>query len=166
MEMIDAEVRKVMGPAVEVDPMEALLWCIRIAAGEVAYATYKIELLVPSEAVGHPESTTERSGLSRGESEEWTESTKQPVELNIWIRTRRESLDRLAKYSKMALDAGIAERQVNLAESAGELLANSIKSILEGLGLSVEQEKKAPMLVRSALIELEKAPAADIEYAA
>lgn len=165
MEMIRDEVRKVMGPAIEVDPMEALLWCIRIAAGEVAFATYKIEQLDETEAVGSPITTTERSGISRGDAESWVEETKQPIELNIWIRTRRESTDRLAKYSKMALDAGIAERQINLAESAGEQLAVAIQSILAGLGLSAEQEEKAPMLVRSALIELEKAPSEDVEYA-
>lgn len=151
-----AEVRRVMGPAVYVEPMEALLWCVRIAAGEVAYSTWKVEGLEEHEAIGSPESTVTKEGVSGGKEEAWEEVTHSFIEVNLWIRVRREALDRLAKYSKMALDAGVAERAVALAETAGDSLALAIREILDGLQLSVTQEERAPELVRGALVRLER----------
>jgi hypothetical protein len=63
-------------------------------------------------------------------------------------------LDRAAKHAKLALDAGVAERQVRLAEQQGEIVAGAIKAMLEGLGLSKEQQKRAPALVRQVLTAL------------
>jgi hypothetical protein len=56
--------------------------------------------------------------------------------------------------SKMALDAGVAERQVRVAEAQGELLASVIKAILGDLGLSKDQQAVAPGIVRRHLIAL------------
>lgn len=157
------EVRRVMGPALDVDPMEALLWCVRIAAGEVAYSTFKVETLEEQDAVGRPTTSVSRTATGGKNNESWEETTFSPVALNLWITVRRESLDRLAKYSKMALDAGIAERSVKLAESAGDSLALAIREILEGLQLSAIQEQKAPELVRGALIKLEQETFEEVE---
>lgn len=143
-----------MGTALDVDPMDALLWCVRITAGEVAYATQKVQALTPEDEVVRPETRVLREGgaLFAGASDE---KTSGPDELNLWIKVRAASVDRLAKFSKMALDAGVAERAVRLAEGAGEGLATAIRSILVGLELTFEQEKKAPDLVRTALEMLE-----------
>lgn len=151
------EVRRVMGPAVEIDPMDALLVCVKIAAGEVAYATHKIEELTEEDAIGQEEIVSKHEATGGDKEESWIETNRNPISLHIWIRTRRESMDRLAKYAKMAVDAGIAERQVKLAESAGDELAVAIREILDGLNLTLEQEKKAPDIVRGALVKLEQA---------
>lgn len=144
----------VMGTALDVDPMDALLWCVRITAGEVAYSTKKVQDLTPDQEIVRPEIEVSREGgaLFAGASEEKTQG---PEELNLWIKVRQASVERLAKFSKMALDAGVAERAVKLAEGAGESLAVAIRSILVGLDLSYEQEQKAPELVRTALEMLE-----------
>jgi hypothetical protein len=60
----------------------------------------------------------------------------------------------LARVCKMALDAGVAERQVRVAEAQGELLASVIKAILTGLGLDKDQQDKAPAIVRRHLLAL------------
>jgi hypothetical protein len=164
-EEVMEEVARVMGPALEVDPMDAMLWCVRIAAGEVAYTTMKVEQLEEPEAVGRLQTSSTHEATGGDKMESWVENTAGLPELHIWIRARREALDRLAKFSKMALDAGIAERQVALAESAGDELALAIREILDGLSLTVDQEKIAPQIVRSALVKLEQKPIAEIEAA-
>ncbi len=154
----------IMGPAIDVDPMEALIWCVRIAAGEVAYATRKISELEEDEVLDRPEEETNRTGYGP-KSESFREVKQSSVTLHIWIQARHSALDRLARYSKMALDAGIAERQVKLAETAGDEIAQSIRSILDNLLLTPEQERRAPEIVREAMEKLERtaSPQAAIE---
>src|SRR4051794_6528503 len=42
LEMAQAEAMKIMGPMIDVSPIDALYTCVRIAAGEVAYTTMKV----------------------------------------------------------------------------------------------------------------------------
>lgn len=155
--MVEEEMEKmrvaVMGTAIDVDPMEALLWCVRITAGEVAYATQKVHELTEEDVIVNPQQTVEREGGGPQVASE--EVTTMPDELNLWIKVRHQATERLAKFSKMALDAGVAERSVRLAEGAGDQLATAISSILVGLQLTHEQEMRAPALVRQALETLE-----------
>lgn len=138
--------------------MDALLWCVRIAAGEVAFFTQEVLRLQEDEYVGHPTSTKERP-LSYGKdgdsaSETVTEIMEAAPALHIMIAARHAALERMAKFSKMAADAGIAEREVKLAEQYGDLIGQFIGRVLDGLGLSDEQQAKAPELVRRHLTSL------------
>jgi hypothetical protein len=145
----------VMGVAIDIHPMDALLMTVRISAGEVAYATRKIAELTQEEEVVRPEIETTREGGSDFDGATH-ELQKQAEELNLWVRVRQQGMDRLAKFSKMALDAGAEERRVRVAEQAGEGLALAIRAILEGLQLNPDQERRAPELVREALELLER----------
>lgn len=152
-------VRRVMGVALDIDPHEALLQCVRITAGEVAYTTMKIEELTEDDAIGQPESSREHEELDReGDVHMLEERSKSPVELNIWIRVRQAAVGSLARYSKMALDAGIAERQVRMAEQHGDALANVLSGVFEDLQLTDDQRQRAPAILRSHLMQLEAAP--------
>jgi len=126
------EEAKIMGEEMDVDPLDALLWCVRIAAGEIAYCSAQIAQL-----------------------EQPTVSTMFGPKLNMWIETRQVAVNQLAKYSKMALDAGVAERQVQMAERFGEMLAELIGAILGDLDLTPGQKRKAPKIVRGHLQALE-----------
>jgi hypothetical protein len=156
--MVEEELQRVrmavMGEAFDVDPLEALLWCVRITAGEVAYSTHKVQSLTEEEAILKPVEEISRSGGGANVAD-FEQKSSNRGELNIWITTRQNSVDRLAKFSKMALDAGIQERAVRIAETAGEGLATAIRNILTGLQLTYEQELRAPEIVRAALEELE-----------
>jgi hypothetical protein len=55
-----------------------------------------------------------------------------------------EERDRCATMASKAVAAGLAERQVRLAEQQGTLLASVIRAILDDLGLTPEQAAKAP----------------------
>ena len=144
----------VMGQPLDIEPGEALLQCIRIAAGEVQYAGDRIGMLDESEAIVQVGSTKTRP-LSYGKEGESPDETVDEIttsnvyELNIWIKVRREALDRLVNYSAIALKAGVEERKVKLAEQTGALIAQAIRGVLAELGIADRPE--VPSVVRRQL---------------
>lgn len=134
----------VMGAPLAIEPQDALIQCIHITAGEVAYASAQIALLEEHEAVGAVVTTHVRPAkLEKGEdssSREVTETRYEAPALHIWIRVRQQAMDRLVNYSKVAIAAGLAERQVRLAERQGQLLAQVIRGVLTDLGVADHPE--------------------------
>lgn len=135
-----------MGRPLDIQPHEALLECVRIAAGEVQYASEQIALLEPEAIVG-PVVTTRPRKLQKG-AESKTERVHEegPPALHVWIEVRHRAMDRLANYSRIALNAGVEERRVRLAEHQGQLLAQVIRGILTELGVADRPE--VPSVVR------------------
>lgn len=120
----------VMGAPLSIEPHEAILECIRISAGEVAYASERIAGLEADQAVGEVITSVERSGESGYE-----ETRQGPPALHVWIVVRQQAMDRLVQYSFAALKAGIEERRVRVAERQGMLLAQAVQGILRELGV-------------------------------
>jgi hypothetical protein len=150
-----------MGEAIDIQPHEALLACVQITAGEVAYCTLRIQELKTEEYTGHPEAYIEESWGDGGK-----QVTKQlPVQLNIWIVARRDAMDRLARYAKMALDAGVEERRVRLAEGMAAQLAPVLDAIMRELELTPKQKEKAPAIVERNLLTLEGPAAFEVNGA-
>jgi hypothetical protein len=58
-----------------------------------------------------------------------------------------EERDRCATMATKAVAAGLAERQVRLAEQQGTLLASVIRAVLDDLDLSPEQAAKVAEVV-------------------
>lgn len=137
---------QVMGKPLPIHPIDAILQCVSIAAGEVQYASDRIAELREDTAVG-PEVSTRPLKLEKG-AEDRTERVEDhgPVTLNIWIKVRHDAMDRLAHYSKVALAAGVAERQIRLAEQQAQLIATAVRGILTDLG--VANRPDAPAIVR------------------
>lgn len=144
----------VMGQPLDIEPGEALLQCIRIAAGEVQYASDRIGMLDEADAIVQASSTKTRP-LSYGKEGESPDETVDEVttsnvyELNIWIKVRREALDRLVNYSAIALKAGVEERKVKIAEQTGALIAQAIRGVLAELGIADRPD--VPSVVRRQL---------------
>ncbi len=63
------------------------------------------------------------------------------------VRLEAEERDRCAGFATKAIAAGLAERQVRLAERQGALLAGAVQAILADLGLSAEQQALVPTIV-------------------
>lgn len=144
---------QVMGVPLDVHPHEALLECVRIAAGEVQYASERIAELDAAEAVGHVTSSLNRPLKEEkgAESVDFTVTevrTDSPA-LHVWIQVRHKAMDRLVTYSATALKAGIEERLVHLAEGQGQLLAQAIQGVLAELGVADRPE--VPAIVRRQL---------------
>lgn len=134
------EYRKLLGNPIEINPLDALLWCIKIRAGEVQWLTERIADL---------------------EEKEWIEETIMGKAFHMYARERQHAMQDLARYSQMAVSLGIAERAVKLAETYGEMLASLIQGILADLDLSKEQRAKAPSIVRKHLILIDGGLPAD-----
>ena len=77
--------------------------------------------------------------------------TSSDAQLHIWIRARHEAVDRLARFSKIAIDAGVADRQVKIAEQMGGVLGNLITAVLGELGLTPAQQAMAPHIAQRQL---------------
>jgi hypothetical protein len=77
------------------------------------------------------------------------------------MRAWNEERDRVARTAKACLDAGVAERQVRLAEEYGSLLAQYTAGLLDDLApfLSAEGREQVPTFVRARLLALEQRPA-------
>jgi hypothetical protein len=72
-------------------------------------------------------------------------------------RLEREERDRAGRLAKTALDAGIAERQVRLAERQGELLVTFTERLLTALGHD-PTDKTVRDVVHQCLLTLEGGP--------
>jgi hypothetical protein len=128
------ELRTLLGKPMEINPLDALLWCIKIRAGEVKWLSEQMAKL---------------------REHKWTEQTIAGRQLHLWAKERKEAMGDLARFSQMAISLGIAERAVKLAEQYGEMISRLIEGILADLELSTAQKKMAPMIVRRHLLMIE-----------
>jgi hypothetical protein len=95
----------------DVSPIDSLLHVVRLTAGQLDHATRKVGEL----------------------GENLADAQGRPV---FWVTYQTECARRLAGFSKMALDAGVAERQVRLAERVGALLSGAMEDVLNHLGIT------------------------------
>lgn len=133
-EMTDLTGVRFMGDPIDVDPATALLMCVQVAAGHVEYATRRVG--------------------SVPESEGLVESEYGP-QLHPWARIQTEALDRLARFTKMAVDCGAEISAVRFAEKQGAKLAELIETVLNELDLTEAQREALPDVLIEQLIEVE-----------
>lgn len=118
----------------EVDPAQALLEEVARTAGHVAWLAAKIAGMDEKDLEwGVTEETVKGATEFPG-----TDTTSKAVP-NIWLVQYQWERKHLAAVSKAALDAGVAARQVALAEQQGAVLAGAISRILGRLDLSEAQ---------------------------
>jgi hypothetical protein len=125
-----------MGAPKDINPLDAILWCIRITAGEVEWLSAQIALV---------------------DRENWVEHTPLGKQMNVLVRARAEAQDRLVKYSKDAITLGLTARAIRLAEQFGATIARLLDGVAHDLGLTAAQTKVWPGIVRKHLILLEGA---------
>lgn len=134
-----------MGVPLDIEPHNAILECIRIAAGEVQYASEQIAALDPADAVLPLTSTLTRPLKEEKGAEDpmilVEEITVTQPALHVWIVTRRDAMDRLVKYSAVALKAGVQQRLVELAEGQAQLLADAMRRFAQALGFEPADPK-------------------------
>ncbi|GAA1450423.1 hypothetical protein GCM10009618_02490 [Nesterenkonia lacusekhoensis] len=137
----------------DVDPAEALLQLVKWKHAETLWLRQKVQEVDPDPGEGGSESLT--WGVSKHDEGIGAQG---PVDVkthesqaNIWWRLLREAEDQLAKYSALALKAGVERRQIELQEAQAVHLAGAINRILDALELSAEQQKKVPTIVPQVL---------------
>jgi hypothetical protein len=118
----------------KISPDAALLEEVWRTAGHVQWLSELVQLADPG------------SLTQRGEQGVVTES--------VWVKLYRDERAHLVAVSKAAIAAGIAERQVRVAEQQGALLAGAVNRILDGLNLTKQQRALVPQVVPAALREI------------
>lgn len=125
-----------MGGAIEVGPIELLLAAVYRAAGVCAWLRLKVEGLRADELVDGGR-------------------------VSVWAQMEAEWLDRAARYAKMALDAGVAERQVRIAERTGARIAAALEEAVAPLDLPPGEQAATVQRFVRALTVLEQTDDAD-----
>lgn len=132
----------------EVDPQQALLEEVHRTAGHVAWLGQKI---------GEFATDSELKQL------DMSERFEKP---SVWVEMYERERIHLVRVSKACVDAGVAERQVRLAEAQGQMLASVLRDVLaevfvrliaaglDAVVLGVVQREQVPMVVRGRLAEL------------
>lgn len=151
-EEMATNVRGMFDEIPEVDPRESLLACVRIAAAQVSYYAWRVQLLPADDLVS---ASIKDVATASGK----VVQVVQGPSLTIWQNLLDEATAKLARYSKMALDAQIDERLVATAERIGDQLARLIKGILDDLLLTDEQVERAPEIVGRHLKIMEQSAA-------
>jgi hypothetical protein len=80
-----------------------------------------------------------------------------------WVLAAERVNDKMARYAKMAVDAGVAAAMVAQARTEGETIARVLNSALGAAELTAEQEIKIRQALRQALLELDASPHQAIE---
>lgn len=156
------------GQQIAIDPHDALLALVREAYGNVTFLRSLVQELEPGFRLVHGDDGTAdlesdtRDGDDLGELDELIDAAP-ARRASIAGRVDWESLraaphvlvvmygdwcDRLARYSRTAIESGVREREIELAERQGQMIAAVIRGVLADLGLSREQRELAPTLVR------------------
>lgn len=144
------------GLPVEIDPRDALLQEVHRTAGHVAWLA---ELVADLQHGGSGYRREEWVTPGEGEDVEYSEvyvplsglkqlSTDGKYEKpSVWVELYQRERRHLREVCRDAIAAGIAERQVRLAEQQGTILAAVIRGILGDLGLTPEQLGLVPEVV-------------------
>jgi hypothetical protein len=121
-----------LGVPIETDPQQALLGQVWEAMGNVAFLRGRVQALEAVHGADH---------LGDGRP-------------NVLVTMYNEERDRLAKVCKMAIEAGIAERAIAIAESQADAIVTVISRVLDSLGLPRAKRDAAQGVAVAALREL------------
>jgi hypothetical protein len=135
-------------------PWEGLLWAVRVAAGKLAYC---------ERVIGTATSDLQLEGrLARNEAGVQVDpDTGEPLgvgglrDLSFWVAKSELWHERLARVSKLAVDAGVAERVVEAQILQVQLMTRPVEAALAALDLTVEQESVARHALRTELLAIE-----------
>jgi hypothetical protein len=126
----------------EIDPRDALLEEVYRTAGAVDWLHQQVQALQVDDVVwGVTEEVVKDSGEFPGID------TTQAAKVNVWVQLWQQERAHLVRVAKEAINAGIEERRVRIAEQQGALLAGVIKAILGDLELTPEQQAKVATVV-------------------
>ncbi len=127
------------GLPLDVNPVDALLDEVRWTAGHVAWLRERVQEIEQAALVwGVTEQVDKDSGEFSGSDK--TEAAKP----NVWLVLYQQERKHLVDVCKTAIQVGIEERRVKLAEAQGQMLADVIRAILAELALTPEQQARAP----------------------
>lgn len=128
-----AERMVAFGTPLEVEPVEALLGEVRRAAGIVQWLE---QVITEFTQVPLEELRTEARAALQTMGDHGREAA-------VWVGLYREERKMLREAANLAIRGNIAERQIQLAEEQGRLLAHVIQAVLGDPELDLTSEQKA-----------------------
>lgn len=140
----------------DVSPWEALLRAVRIAAGKVAYCEWVLSQASSDLELEGRFGRTEDGLLLHPDTGEPL-GAGQVRDLSWWVGKSELWTDRMARYSKMAIDAGVAERLVQQVELDGQAMGRVLTAALGELEGQVSEDVVARVrsVMRSELLAIE-----------
>lgn len=145
---VEAEVRSTLGIPLEVNPLQALLGQVYEAAGNVEFLRQKVQKL---ECLWYSYERGAKTAVGTDENgEPMTETiTVLEVKPHILVQLYNQERDRLAHYAELCIKAGVAERQVKVAEAEATMMAACITGALSDprAGLTAPQREKVRAIV-------------------
>lgn len=124
-----------------IDPKDALLEELHRTAGIIAFYEYQITELTGTTVTNALTGPVGTEGPTESGAEQYPKS-----EAHIWIRLHQEEREHYVKIAKVCIDAGIAEREVKIAEAQAAMIAQGIRALLNALNIPLDDPK-----VRSAI---------------
>lgn len=125
----------------DIDPHTALLEEITRTAGHIGWLAEKVREHDGDEQLVWGKTKEVIGGKDAG----LTKESKPSVWLQLYDRERKNLVD----VSRIAIAAGIAEREVQIAEKQGALIAQVIRSVLSELG--VDDRPQVEKVIRKQL---------------
>jgi hypothetical protein len=144
-----------MGTPYLMEATDALTWCISIAAGEVRYLTARLAELDHDEITGRVAHTSREWGEGEKGNKDIKRKELGEARLHVLVDARQKAVDRLARLSKMALEAGVAERQVALAENQAAFIVTAFGRMMDQLGLTAKQKVRLEPIMERELLQIE-----------
>jgi len=131
-------VASLIGP-VDIEPHDALRMAVALTAAEVEFFSSKIAELGVDEIAGRATVRTTRRAVDAGTDGEHAadvvvEERQLAPALHIWVKARADAIDRLARFSKMSMDANVDERRVRVQEVQLDRLAAIVNAVMRDLG--------------------------------
>lgn len=143
-----AEAHKVvarLGGVIGVDPLDALVEMVHEAAWNVAAYRLVIErydvTVGLDGAVAVPE-VRDGTGVQNA------------AQVHILVQAYDQERDRLVRYAKLCVDAGVDERRVRIAESQGQLLARVVQAAVDATNPTPQERRAAIKAGAEAMREL------------
>lgn len=138
------EAVRTFGLPVDIDPAAALLGEVRRSAGAVEWLGERVAELDPDDVIWGRALEREQTG---GEFPGTT--TEHRATVHVWVQLYAAERKHLAEVCAKAISAGVAERQVRVAEEQGRLVGDLLRAIIDGL--PVEQRPGAYERARTQL---------------
>lgn len=129
----------------DISPPAALLEEVARTAGHVDWLAGQVRALAPEALVWGP---AKRDEIGAAEFPGTNET--ETAHVHVWLDLYQKERKHLVDVSKAAIAAGIAERQVRLAEQHGRLIGDVLRRILGDpeLALTDEQRRAVPVVAR------------------
>jgi len=134
-----ARAAETLGLPKEVDPHEGLLEQVYVSAGICEWYAERVRELDPDAVVW---GKGEERGSVKGDRRSVERTERAGV--SVWVQLYAEERDRLVRFCKTAIAAGLGERQVRLAEQQARFLSRVIRDVVAGLARRFGFDPDAP----------------------